>query len=146
MPDNYLTATYVDNLIGNKVRTALFTDGATYKTAAFTGVCVAATAVIKNAIKTAGYTAPSTTTDEFIILATLGEFVNLAFNRPDKRIPLPQNWQGSAYMTARKAILSGESSLDLTVDTEAGHGGISITASDSSNNPQIFSRNDYADW
>jgi hypothetical protein len=142
---NYLTDTYVDNLIGNKVRLALFTEGTTYSSTAFVATCEAATSVIQTAIRSSGYEVPATTTDAFIMLATLGEFINIAFARPDKRLPLPEGYSTSPWMTARAAILSGESELDLDIIVAAAIGGISSSdssATSESGLPTIFSRHD----
>jgi len=140
---NFLTLTYVDNLIGSKVRTALFTDGSTYKTAAFVGTAEAATGVIRNAITSAGYTAPTTTTDQYIMLGTLGEFCWMAYNRPDKRLPLPKEWASSTMAKVRADILSGEAELDLPQSTTGGFGGILGTPE--TTYPTIFSRTDLDD-
>ena len=144
MADNFLSVTYVDNLIGTRVRTALFTEGITYKSAAFLGTCCAATAVIQNAIQSAGYEVPGTTTDEFIKLATLGEFVRIAFARPDKKLQLPEDYDSSAWMTARKLILSGDAELSLSQSVTEGHGGISATSTTDS--PTVFHRADMDVW
>lgn len=144
MADQYIDQTYVNNMIGSAVRTALFTDAGVYSAAALTATIEAATGVIQNAIRSAGYTAPATTTDQFIMLATLGELVWLGYNRPDKRLPLPEGWANSSMAKARAAILSGEAELDLPIDTTGATGGISSTDySDSATGcPTIFHRHD----
>lgn len=146
MAAQWVTTTYVDNLLGGKLRTALFTEGSTYKTAAFNGTAQAATAIIKNAVQSAGYTAPGdTTTYEFLKLATLGEFARIAYARKDKNLKFPEDWQDSAWMNARKAILSGEAELDLPQSTVAGHGGIVFTSHADDDSPTIFNRSDFDD-
>lgn len=150
MADNFLTTTYVDALLGNKVRVALFTDGETYKTAAFVGTAQAATASIQQAIKSAGYAVPTSTTDEYIKLATLGEFVVMAYGRLDKKAKLPEDWYKSPMGRARADILSGDAELSLEVSVVGGHGGISSSdyTSEVSNggHPTIFHRADLEDF
>lgn len=148
MSVNYLTVTYVDYLLGKPVRQALFTEGTTYKSLAFTATAQAASAVIRNAILSAGYVAPTTTSDDFIKLGTLGEFVRMAYSRPDKRIELPENFTDSAMNIARKAILSGEAKLELTLTAVAGIGGISFSdhADTTLGHPTIFSRRDLSEY
>jgi hypothetical protein len=146
MTDNYLTATFVDSIIGSDVRVALFTNtSGTYKTIGFLNTCIAATSIIRNAIKSAGYTPPADNAvgDPFIQMAALGEFASIAFNRPDKVLPLPEDWRASPWMLARKAIMSGEAQLDLEVSTSAGHGGIMVSSSADEDYPPIFTRESF---
>jgi hypothetical protein len=135
----YIAATYVDNFLGTAVRQALFTDsGQSYSTAAFTGLCVAATSAIQTAIRNAGYVVPTTNTDEYVRMATLGVFIELAYARPEKYLKLPEDWKNSQIKLAMSAILSGEAELSLPLDTAATIGG--VTASSSTDKPQIMSR------
>lgn len=143
MADQWITTTYVDNLLGSKVRVSLFTDGATYKTAAFNGTAQAATALVKEYVRSAGYTPPgATTTYGYLKLAVLGEFVKIAYSRKDKNLKFPEDWADSAWMQALKAIASGEAELDLPQSTVSGHGGILFTSHGDDDSPPIFNRSD----
>jgi hypothetical protein len=123
--DNYLTVTYVDFYLGAAVRQALFKDGtSTYKTAAFLGVCYMSTSDIQTAIRTAGYSPPTTTTDEFIRMATLGSFVRLAYSRPDNMLSLPEDFDKSPMSRAYDKILSGDIVLDLPADDDESPGSV----------------------
>jgi hypothetical protein len=146
---NYLSDTFVKSLLGGSVAEALFDVVSPATLAADTGflnTCYAASAVISRAISSMGYTAPTdgtavTPTQYFINLATLGEFVVICYNRPGKRLPLPDGWQYATWMIARKEILSGEIELDLPTNVIDAHGGISATSDTDS--PTVFARKDY---
>lgn len=146
---NYLSSTFVTAILGTDVCNALFDIVSPATLAADTGflqTCYAASAAISRAISSNGYTAPTTGTGDsptqiFINLAALGEFVNLCYNRPTKRIPLPEGWQYASWWLARKEIMSGEVDLDLPVSVIETSGGISATSATDS--PQIFNRSNY---
>jgi len=142
---NYLTDDYVCALLGDAIVRALFDIGSGDDIGAntsFLETCYSASATIAIALGKAGYTAPTslsdTPTDYFIKEATLGEFVILCYNRPVKRIPLPEGWQYASWMNSRKAILEGEADLNLPTSTTEQHGGIACSSSD--DYPMIFSR------
>ena len=146
---NYLSATFVTSLLGTDVCNALFDIVSPATLAADTGflqTCYAASAAISRSISNNGYTAPTTGTADtptqiFINLATLGEFVNICYNRPTKRIPLPEGWQNASWWNARREIMSGDIDLALPVSPIEHSGGISAT--DPGASPQIFDRANY---
>jgi hypothetical protein len=147
--DNYLAATYVDFYLGSSVRSTLFKDGtATYKTAAFLGVCYMATSDIQTAIRTAGYTPPATTTDEFIRLATLGSFVRLAYSRPDNMLALPEDFDKSPMSRAYERIISGEAVLNLPSNEDESPGSVVYNnpLATVTGFPVIFSRKNTYDY
>lgn len=149
MADNYLTVTYVDFYLGAAVRQALFKDGtSTYKTSAFLGVCYMSTSDIQAAIRTAGYSPPTTTSDEFLKLATLGSFVRLAYSRPDNMLALPEDFNKSPMSRAYERILSGDIVLNLPSDEDESPGSVvypDYTAT-VTGHPTIFSRKNTYDY
>lgn len=130
MANQYLDTSYVDAHLGTAVRQALFTpqDGS-YSSANFNTVCQAATSVIETALRNSGYTPPTatvataSTVDGYVRLATLGCFVDLAYNRPEKRLRLPQGWEDNPAKTAYRAIIDGDADLSLTPSVAGGIGG-----------------------
>jgi hypothetical protein len=147
--DNYLTVTYVDFYLGSSVRQALFKDGtSTYKTAAFLGICYMSTADIQSAIRTAGHTPPTTTTDEFIKLATLGSFVRLAYSRPDNMLALPDDFDQSPMARAYERILTGDIVLDIPEDDEESPGSVVFNdpTATATGYPPIFTRRNMYDY
>ena len=153
MADNYLASTtYVDAHVGGQIRTTLCSDDDVYDAGIFTQLGVSATAAIKAAIKSTGYTAPSdiTTTAsddaEYLKLATLGVWQESAYNRPDHDLALPDNWETTQQKLAMDNVLSGDAVLDLPQSTVDAIGGYkvsewspSVSSADNSRTP-IFSR------
>jgi hypothetical protein len=153
VPDNYLTETYVDYFVGTAIRQELCTENATYSTATFLGIAYAATSDIQSALRNSGYTVPTTnTTNEYVKLATVGVWIEMAYSRPAKRLPLPADWETHRARIAATNILSGDAMLDLAVSTSTGIGGVTVSESSTSvsstdgGRAQVFSRKEMSDY
>lgn len=153
MAAEYISQTYVDFWLSSAVRIALFTDGSTYQSAAFIGLVRAASADVATAIRNSGYEAPATTTsDEYIKLATLGVFFPMAAGRPEKNLAWPEGWENSRPAKAAEAILSGDATLSLPLNTGNSVGGIQFSDSSTGTTladggrPQIFGRFNLRDY
>jgi hypothetical protein len=160
MANQYLDTGYVDAYLGTSVRAALFTDSSSgvYSSTNFNTVAKGASAIIETALRKSGYTPPTATVgtvssvDEFIKLATYGAFIELAYNRPEHRLKLPENWDSSNPKLAYEAILNGDADVDLPVNTETAISGIAfseqsedITSEDGSRS-HTFSRKNMAGY
>lgn len=84
----YITAVDVDAFIGQATRSALFNDGNGFTTSTFLKVVYNASSLVKAAAHAAGYTSlGDTTTNDTIKTATLGQFLVMAYNRKQQRVP-----------------------------------------------------------
>lgn len=127
MTANYVTTAEVDYYVGTAVRQELCSETAgAFQTAVFLGLCRGATSVIAAALRNSGYTVPTATAgsnvDQYVKLGTVGVWMELAYTRPEKRLPLPDGWENNILKLAADDILSGDASLDLEVSTEGGIG------------------------
>ena len=147
---NYLSVEYVCAKLDQAFVLALFDAADTTAlatNAGFLNTCYDASAVISLAITSAGYVAPTTgtattPTQKYINLAALGEMVMQAYPKARKRVKLPEGEDKSAWMVARKEILSGDMELDLpTTGYGSAHGAIVSTSITDS--PTIFHRADF---
>lgn len=132
MAATYITATYIDSFIGADVRAALFTDGSEVYSATILGVQInAASALIKAYAKNSGYDLGDTTTDDSVMLATLGALMRVAYSRPDKNIAVPDGFDSHPATLAYMGILSGDMPiLSATPNVGAEVGGFQFTESD----------------
>jgi hypothetical protein len=134
MANQYLDTAYVDAYLGSNVRSALFTEeGGSYSSTNFNTVCKAATSIIETAIRNSGYTVPTATVTtcstvaEYVRLATFGAFVDLAYNRSEHNLMLPQDWDAHPAKQAYRAIIDGDADLDLTLSTVGAVGGFTFS-------------------
>ena len=136
----YITQTFIDNHIGADVRAALFDDGFGFQVAIQTALINTASAIIKAAAQNAGYDPGDSTTNDLIMIATFGVFLQLAHGR--KGLPVPE--QFAAAITLADGIRNGQIPLpDTDPDTLGGVGGIKFTDSSSTTStgkPPIFTR------
>jgi hypothetical protein len=135
--NQYLDTTYVDAYLGASVRAALFTDeGGAYSSTNFNTVAKAATSLVETALRNSGYTVPSATVStcstvaEYVRLAAFGAFVDLAYNRAEKRLKIPQDWNTHPAKTAYRAIIDGDANLDLTLSVVGAIGGFTFSITD----------------
>jgi hypothetical protein len=145
--DQWIDETYVDHFWGDNLRTVAFTSaGGTYATAQFIGIVEAATSIIQAACRNSGYSTPSTTTDVFAKMGTMGAFWEIAAARPEVRLKLPEEWATNALKTAYEAILEGDAPLTLTQNQGGAPGGSVFssndedTTSENGGRSQTFSR------
>jgi hypothetical protein len=160
MANQYIDYSYVDHHLGPNVREALFRDsGGVYMSASCKALISSATAIIETALRNSGYATPTATIsqataiaslNEYVKLATFGQFYELAAKRPEKRLRLPEDWATNPAKVASEAILSGDANLTLTLDTSAAVGGWqasensdSVSSADGSRSP-VFSRKNLA--
>ena len=159
MANQYLDTSYVDAYLGSGVRAALFTDnGGSYSSTHFNTVCKAATSVVEAALRNSGYSPPSatvansSTVAEYVRLATFGAFVDLAYNRSEHNLALPQEWDEHPAKRAFRAIIDGDANLDLTLTVSGAIGGFafSTTSTDTSSQDggrhHTFSRKNMAGY
>lgn len=126
----YIDEADVDAMVGADVRTGLFTTADTvYSTAHFTRLVQLASALVRSAAKNAGYTLGTTTSDDFVKIATLIEFIVMApANR--KGLEIGKDFV-DRYGTLHAAIAAGNLPLiDIDPDPAAGIGGVVWTSSD----------------
>ena len=122
----YIDTDYIDAHIKSDVRTALFTDSGAYSSTAIAQVIVTASERVKLAGEQAGYSMGSTSTDEMVKQATLGQFIALAYGR--NGLPIPEQF----YTEIRLAdlIRDGKIKLSGTPASEMTVGGSYFTPSD----------------
>ena len=133
MADRWLTATYVDSFVGQAVRVALCTEDTTYSSQSFNYIAEAATSRIQSALRNSGYdtlSTASTTTMPVLLMGCVGIWMDIAFSRPDKRLPLPQNWDTHMCRVVAAEILSGDIMLDSSVDESQAIGGVLVSEYD----------------
>lgn len=132
MSATYITATYIDSFVGADVRAALFTDSAGDYSPTILGVQInAASALIKAYAKNSGYDLGDTTTDDSVMLATLGALMRVAYSRPDKNVAIPEGFGEHPATLAYLGILSGDMPiLSATPNVGAEVGGFQFTESD----------------
>lgn len=134
MANQYLDTAYVDAYLGANVRGALFTDeGGSYSSTNFNTVAKAATSIVETAVRNSGYTPPTATVTtcstvaEYVRLATFGAFVDLAYNRSEHNLQLPQDWDNHPAKQAYRAIIDGDANLDLTLTVSGAIGGFAFS-------------------
>ena len=150
---NYLSVDYVCAKLDETFVLSLFDAASKVALATnegFLQTCYDASAVISLAISSAGYVAPTvgtatTPTQKYINLAALGEFVMQAYSKARKRVPLDEpGIDGTAWMLARKEILSGDMELDLSSTGDgSAHG--AVLSTDTTDSPTIFHRSNFAE-
>ena len=123
----WIDTTYIDSFISTEVRTDLFTDEA--GSPSVTTVIDAAQSIVEAALRNAGYTPPTTTANNDLKLATLGQFLRLAYSRPSKTLELPEAYDGIVAMAQAIAVGDFEPK-GLTVDQLGAVGGAEFTESD----------------
>lgn len=123
----WITTGYIDAFLGAEVRAELFSDTTT-TAGAVTTLINSAQAVVEAALRHVGYT-PPTTANEDLKLATLGQFVALAYGRPSKNLPIPESMDRFVQMAVdiREGDLQPEG---LTPDQQGARGGAKFTQSD----------------
>lgn len=143
MAASYLTTADVDAVIS--VRTRLFEDtspgdGSGYSATFFTRAVELASAIVKSAAHSAGYTSlGDSTTDEQVIAATLGQFLVIAYNRKQQAVP-PEFFEAVNLATG---IRDGSVPLtSLTVSSRAAVGGVEFSdvSESTSSRHQVMSR------
>lgn len=124
----YITATDVNAAITSAVRADLFVDDS--GDAFFDDLVQKASELVKSAAHNAGYiTLGDTTTSQQIKMATLGQFLMLAYNR--KQQALPEAFYEAYNMLER--IRNGAIELtDFDASTTSGIGGAAFTETNSS--------------
>jgi hypothetical protein len=91
----------------------------------------AASALIKAYAKNSGYDLDDTTTDDSVMLATLGALMRVAYSRPDKNVAIPEGFNEHPATLAYLGILSGDMPiLSVTPNVGAEVGGFQFTESD----------------
>jgi len=125
-------AAYIDNadidaVIGANTRQALFTDdGETYAADGadrVTRLIALSSDLVKAYAKNSGYSVGDTTTEDRVKMATLGVFVELAYQRSEKGLDLPDGWATSPMKLAAEAILTGDMPLEASLDKGSAVGG-----------------------
>jgi hypothetical protein len=148
VPAAYIDTTFVDALLSTAVRQELFTDvvGTGYVSANFDAVVELASERVRGWAASSGYedAMGDTTTDSRVKLATFGVFVELAFARPNKMLPLPPNWADHPAHTAIEEIHSGKMKIVEDPDTASAVGG--MVFSSSSSRPAYADRDELADF
>ncbi len=123
----YIDTDYIGYHIKAEVLTGLFTDAGVYVSAAVTQVITTASERVKLAGEQAGYSMSSTTTtDEMIKQATLGQFLAMAYGR--NGLPVPEQFYTEVRLA--DAIRTGTVKLTGTASAAMAVGGISVTSSD----------------
>lgn len=144
----YITQSYIEAFLGSEVLTELFTDDGAYNSNHVNTVIEAAESRVKQALKAAGYTPPSTTTTDGVIKqATLGQFIIMAYNRPTKSLEIPTTFR--QYIGVMQALYEGTIRPEtLTPDELAGVGGIRVKRrnADGDELKSVFSRDDLAGY
>lgn len=128
----YITVADVDAAITAAVRADLLSDdddgGAGAGTFA-TDLYEKASELVKAAAANAGYSLSTTTTSQQVKLATLGQFLNLLYNRKQQELP-PAFYE--AYNMLER-IRTGDLELtDYTASTSTGVGGAKFSETNSS--------------
>lgn len=144
MADTYITATYVKGALGTGLYNAL--DGVTGFS--WTQLREGATASIQVAMRNSGYSPGTTTTNQYVMMATMGQLWEMASSLPEKNIPLPENWDTNPYNLARIAILNGDADLGDAITKIRAVGGwkFSDHSSASTGRQQRSGRSDLEDW
>jgi hypothetical protein len=133
MPALYIDTDFVDAFIGESVREDLFDDGAGYVSANFTVLATVASERVRGWASSSGYETQmgDTTTDYRVMLATVGVFIPLAYARPSKTLPLPEDWDAHPSHTAIEEIQSGKMKLEVDPATATAVGGMLFTSATS---------------
>ena len=122
----WIDTTYIDVFLSEEVRTDLFTDET--GTPAVTTAIDAAQSIVEAALRQVGIDPPATANND-LKLATLGQFVAIAYGRPSKNLAIPESLQRYVGMAAD--IAEGRfQPKDLTPDALGAHGGVEFTESD----------------
>ena len=125
----YITATDINAAVTSAVRVALFSDDVA--DAFLDDVIEKASALVKSAAHRAGYTSlGDTTTSQDIKMATLGQFLAVAYNRQQQELPAAF----FEHFNMLERIRTGALPLtDLTVNTGSAYaGGAKFSESNSS--------------
>lgn len=123
----WIDTAYIDSFISTEVRTELFTDET--GTPSVTTVIDAAQSIVEAALRHVGYTPPTTTAENDLKLAVLGQFIALAYARPSKNLPVPDSVAPFVAMAQdiRDGLLQP---AGLVADQLGAHGGVKFTESD----------------
>lgn len=149
MAAQYLTAQYVYARFGESL-----TNGLTSRLGAtLTSVIESATATVRKELARLGFSAPATTSDEFLMSATFGAlWLNLA-NAPKASLKLPEGFDSTPYIKDLASIEDGSASkyleevAGLSVDTATAIGGSLWTdTSSTSSNPRRTSPDELAGY
>lgn len=119
MADQYIDQTYVRAFFGTSLETAI---------TGITGVSLtqqieAATGLIQSYLRNSGYGTPDTTTDQTVMLGTLGALVETLSSIPEVSLPLPENWAEHPARIAYVGILNGDAQVTHALDKSAAVGG-----------------------
>ena len=124
---NWIDATYVNTFLSAEVRSELFTDES--GTPSITTMIEAGQSIVEAALRHAGYTPPTASANPDLKLATFGQFLLLAYARPSKALPVPQEQQHLTEMAEQ--IRTGDlQPKGLTRDPLGGVAGLEFTESD----------------
>lgn len=122
----WIDTTYIDTFLSTEVRTELFTDES--GSPSVTTAIDAAQSIVEAALRQVGYVPPSTANDD-LKLATLGQFIAIAYGRPSKNLAIPESLSRFVGMAAD--IAEGRfQPKSLTADALGAHGGVEFTESD----------------
>jgi hypothetical protein len=148
VPAAYINAAFVDAMISTAVREKLFTDvpATGYVSANFEVVVELASERVRGWAASSGYedAMGDTTTDPRVKLATFGVFVELAFSRPAKSLPLPRGWADHPAHTAIEEIHAGKLKLVDDPNTSGAVGGMLFSSS--TTRPAYTSRDELGDY
>lgn len=149
MAAQYLTAEYCYERFGESLTVALTTKlGGTLEKA-----IESATASVRKDVAALGFSAPATTSDEFLMSATFAAlWLDLA-NTPKASLKLPDNFDATPYMRDLESIRDGSASkylaevAGLTIDTATAIGGSLWTdTSSTSTNPKRTTSDELAGY
>ena len=122
----WIDTTYIDSFISQELRSELFSDVS--GTPSVTTLIDAAQSIVEEALRHTGYDVPATANND-LKLATLGQFVALAFGRPTKNIPVPESVE--RFVGLAELIRTGQfQPKGLTPDQLGAHGGVQFTEND----------------
>ena len=125
----WIDTTYIDSFLSEELRTELFTDET--GTPSVTTLIDAAQAIVEAALRHTGYPVPETANND-LKLATLGQFVAMAYGRPTKELPIPASVE--RFVGMAQDIREGNfQPKGLTPDQQGAHGGVKFTES----NPDV---------
>lgn len=148
MPAAYIDENFVDAMIGEALREELHTDDPDdgYLQSSFDTIVELASERVRGWAASSGYETAlgDTTTDARVKLATYGVYVELAFGRPSKNLPLPEGWSDHPAQTAIQEIHDGTMKLaaDPTASTAVG----GMIFSSGTDRPAYTDRDDLADY
>jgi hypothetical protein len=118
--DQWITVAYFDARVGIDVRQSLTSE----LSVELTSFIEAGTAKVQGILRAAGYTTPTTTTDELCKMAVFAIVYEMIAESPANSIALPENWESSQYRSTLQQLMDGDIQPTLSLaSTGAAIGG-----------------------